>query len=212
MRTSTFLFKTLFFLGILTVFQANTISAADFSVKFIRVTAEQIENQVLVKWATDSEFNNEFFTIQRSVDGASTWQDLGTVDSYGSVPGAGVYQYFDESPILGSIYYRLRQTDYDGTYTYSFLAEVNVSFFADEEEAELQLYPNPAETVLILESKTLTENAIVKMMDLSGKLISINLDIDENQIRIRPIHKISGLYFLMISDQNKSIVKKVKFE
>jgi type IX secretion system substrate protein len=207
-----FLTKSLFFFCTLMCFQSSTSFAAEFSVKFIRVAADQVDNQVLVRWGTDSEINNDYFTVQRSVDGGSIWQDVGIVDSSNNTPGSDSYKFFDENPIAGSITYRLRQTDFDGTYTYSFVAEVLVTLFTDDEDDEVQLYPNPSEDAVTIETENFTEEVNVQMMDLSGKLISVDINKNDNQILVRPVNKIYGMFFLMISDNNKTTVKKVKFE
>ncbi len=215
MKKSTLLLKSFFLFAAFLFLQSSTILAADYSVKFIRVIADQVEEKVLVRWATDSEINNSYFTVQRSIDGGSIWQDLGIVDSYGGTPGAGTYKFVDQNPIMGSITYRLRQTDYDGTYSYSFYAEVEVTAFTgnDPAEVELQVYPNPSDDNFItIDTEILTGDVSIQLMDLSGKKINVNLNINDDQIQLSPVNKIYGLYFLLISDRNKTFVEKIKFE
>ena len=87
-----------------------------------------------------------------------------------------------------------------------------MTLFTDDEDDEVQLYPNPSEDAVTIETENFTEEVNIQMMDLSGKLISVDINKNDNQILVRPINKVYGMFFLMISDNNKTTVKKVKFE
>ncbi|HPF66261.1 MAG TPA: T9SS type A sorting domain-containing protein [Flavobacteriales bacterium] len=71
---------------------------------------------VRLKWTTASEENNDHFTVERSRD-AQTWEPIGVVDGAGTSVGLLEYSFMDESP-LAQGYYRLAQTDFDGTTHY----------------------------------------------------------------------------------------------
>ena len=73
---------------------------------------------VVLNWTTISETNNEYFTIQRTLDGV-IFEDIGTVSGAGNSQTDIEYEFFDYAPFLGTSYYRLKQTDYDGQYKYS---------------------------------------------------------------------------------------------
>lgn len=200
-------------MAVLFLFQTSSLFAHSFIVKYERIEADQIEDQVSVRWLTVSEFDNDFFTIQRSLDGELTWEDLGNVSSTGSIPNVETYEFVDEDPAQGTIHYRLRQTDFDGTYTYSHSVSVFVEFFAGEEESEIQVYPNPSDENVTLEtSTTFSESVSIIMTDISGKTISISTEVNDQQIKVQPTNKLMGLYFIMVTDQQKTTVKKVKFK
>lgn len=203
------------FTGVLTlvILQITSLSAAEFIVKYERIEADQFGEEVSVRWLTVSEFNNDFFTVQRSLDGAQTWEDLGEIASIGSVPGAGTYEYIDQNPVAGTIYYRIKQTDFDGTYTYSHDVSIFVEFFDSDEEEEIEVYPNPSDEFVIIETSTSFSGLVdVTLTDISGKKIAINMNVDNQKIRIQPIKKLFGLYFVILSDQQKTRVKKIKFK
>lgn len=71
-------------------------------------------NTIRIYWSTASEENNDYFTIQRSPDGIN-YDDITTVSGAGNSTVALEYEFIDRSPIYGSSYYRLKQTDFDGT-------------------------------------------------------------------------------------------------
>jgi hypothetical protein len=80
--------------------------------------AEAKEQQVMTNWITATEINNDFFTIERSKDG-SFWDKVGDVDGAGDSHTELSYSFIDQRPYTGVSYYRLRQTDFDGTSTLS---------------------------------------------------------------------------------------------
>lgn len=74
-------------------------------------------NVVQLRWTTATEQNNDYFTIERSRD-ATNWNAIGTMDGAGTSLSTINYSFIDEQPI-GTAYYRLIQTDLDGTTTFS---------------------------------------------------------------------------------------------
>ena len=89
--------------------------------------------------ATAAETNNNFFTVLRSLDGVN-------FDSISNIKGAGNsisplnYSTYDNSPLSRTLYYRLKQTDYNRAHTYSDLAPV---YFDGSVNFSFSLYPNP---------------------------------------------------------------------
>src|SRR5690606_477794 len=85
-----------------------------------------IQGVVEINWATFTEYNNHYFVVERSRDGI-------TFDSLFYVEGAGYsksilnYQTVDDRPLAGMSYYRLKQVDYDGRFTYSELVVIRNS-------------------------------------------------------------------------------------
>jgi len=83
-------------------------------------------NSVKVKWETNSEVNNDYFTIEKSNDGTQ-FLPVGTVHGAGTSSATLSYSFVDDQPYQGINYYRLKQVDYDGQFTYSKTISVNVS-------------------------------------------------------------------------------------
>ncbi|MBL7941837.1 MAG: hypothetical protein JNM00_03675 [Flavobacteriales bacterium] len=95
-------------------------------------------SQVLCQWATASELNCDYFTIERSID-TLNWEWVGDMDATGSVNGAN-YHLTDFKPYKGISYYRLRQVDVNSTTSYAPIRAVNI---LTNEAFEINLYPNP---------------------------------------------------------------------
>jgi hypothetical protein len=97
----------------------STNLANPLPVELTSFTASMTEfNTALLKWSTESETNNDRFEIERSQDGAE-FEYLGQVKGAGTTNKAHNYSLIDENPLPGVSYYRLRQVDLDGAFSYS---------------------------------------------------------------------------------------------
>ncbi|MEL6649738.1 MAG: T9SS type A sorting domain-containing protein, partial [Bacteroidota bacterium] len=103
------------------------------------VKGEPANGRARVSWVTAQEENNAFFTVERSIDGVA-YIPLQQVNSQGSGQTRRDYLIYDEQPVEGKSYYRLKQTDLDGTFEYfapvSLLFDKSLGFQA-------RFYPNP---------------------------------------------------------------------
>jgi len=97
-------------------------------------------SQVNLKWALASETNNNYFTIERSKREID-WKELTKVNGEGNSSVLLSYAAIDRNPYLGTSYYRLKQTDFDGQFAYSEIRTVN---FDRLENYQVNVYPNPA--------------------------------------------------------------------
>ncbi len=78
--------------------------------------ARPYRENVILSWTTRSEINNDHFEIQRK---ESEWKTIGIIDGSGNSTSPVHYEYTDKNPISGTNYYRLKQVDYDGKFTFS---------------------------------------------------------------------------------------------
>lgn len=92
-----------------------------------------------LSWATASEKNNHFFTVERSKDGIY-FEQVKRINGQGDSYTIKNYYVVDSKPFLGISYYRLKQTDFDGTSTYS---EIKTVEFSKTDRFEVNVYPNP---------------------------------------------------------------------
>ncbi len=108
-------------------------------VELISFTHRIVNGEVILDWVTATELNNLGFEIQRSVDN-NIFVTVGFIEGRGNSTTNQYYSFTDES-IAGKVYYRLKQVDYNGSYNYSQVIEVNgVSITTMQLE---QNYPNP---------------------------------------------------------------------
>lgn len=115
------------------------------------------ENTVELRWQTASETNNDYFTILRSFDGIN-FEEIGIVMGAGTTTEFHNYEYYDTDEKEGVVYYKLRQTDFDGNTTESKVIAVqtcgkNAHFKIKQDEIEV-FFRNPQANYVVITSIT----------------------------------------------------------
>jgi hypothetical protein len=114
-------------------------------VELASFTAEVKNNSVSLNWMTATETNNFGFDIERrnpvKNNRQSNWERIGFVEGNGTTTEESNYTYIDKEINPGSYEYRLKQIDYDGSFEYSEV--VNVEISSPKEFSLSQNYPNP---------------------------------------------------------------------
>ena len=148
---------------------------------------------VLVKWTTINEINNDFFTVEKSLDGKN-WIVLGTVKGAGNTNVTSDYALIDFAPVEGIQYYRLRQTDVDGKESLSGIVPVR---FSSEASTAIVLFPQPAGNVLNVSiQNNENENAAITVYSAMGqKMIEMN-NLSGTMFQIDLSDLSSGIYYL----------------
>lgn len=117
-------------------------------------------------WQTATELNNDYFTVERSVDGL-IWESLGHVQGAGSTHDPQAYEWLDRHPYGGVSYYRIAQTDYNGAVDYSVIRSVE-----RKKETQFAVYPNPGNQRFIL---TGYEMGDLLVFDALGRRVPFSL-------------------------------------
>ncbi|MBR5643315.1 MAG: T9SS type A sorting domain-containing protein [Salinivirgaceae bacterium] len=114
-------------------------------IELVYFNAHEFGGGVRFEWETASELNNDFFTIEFSID-AVEFAELTIIEGAGTSTEPHNYRYTDFSSHAGIIYYRLKQTDYDGNFSYSETVPVVFAehHVAETEDIKFVVYPNPA--------------------------------------------------------------------
>ncbi|WP_156152567.1 T9SS type A sorting domain-containing protein [Flammeovirga sp. OC4] len=120
---------------------AATDESTDLPVELISFDAIAEVSKVKLEWSTASEVNNDGFEVQRSIDGEN-WSSIGRIEGAGNSSVRLDYLFIDDNPVMNQMsYYRLIQTDFDGSETV--FDPVPVFIEGDAAEAGLVVYPNP---------------------------------------------------------------------
>jgi len=124
--------------------RAQAASSNTLAVEYLLpLSAQKNNSQVVLTWIASYDPHSIYFQIQRSID-LETWKDIGTkVVIRSSQQVQHKYKYVDESPVDGTSYYRLVETEMDGTLHYSRSVSINWS-----RNNSLHLFPNPVESIL----------------------------------------------------------------
>lgn len=133
-------------------------------------TAHCDNKQVELNWTTSSENNNDYFTIQRSVNG-SDWSDIATVKSAGNSSFSHSYSFTTEAINYENPYYRLKQTDLDGRSNYFKIIQAN---HCDQQVSSVNIYPNPTNGRSLFGKINLKSNEryAVEIFDNNGRIVT----------------------------------------
>lgn len=134
-------------------------------VEFLFFGAELNYTSVKLEWKTASETNNEGFEVQRSYDGIS-FQTIDFIDGHGTTTAQQHYQYFDHAFNGNIAYYRLKQLDYDESYTYSKVTSVVLN----QGNKEILLYPSNVTSHINLNGGKESSLYTMSLFDMSGRV------------------------------------------
>jgi hypothetical protein len=163
-------------------------------------------SDVKLVWATATETDNSYFTVQRSQNG-SDWNDLGEVQSKTNGGPGSTYTFYDKNPVDGVLYYRLKQTDLTGRSTFSEIKEID---FANS-FTDITLFPNPARGSFTLKGDNLNKmqfslyNNIGQMILLPGIALSKTITFNTTGLT-------KGMYFLRLTDTHITEIRKIVVE
>jgi hypothetical protein len=131
--------------------------------------AETVNGNVVITWTTASEINNDFFTIERSND-LINWNAIGTVSGAGNSKTETEYEYTDFTTLSGTTYYRIVQTDFDGTSETFDAMSVNGND-AKVKNIEIENTIHTGNSMNVRFTTESTEPVNVKVYSLSGTLL-----------------------------------------
>jgi hypothetical protein len=181
------------------------------SIGLTSFSAKICTQNACLEWTTYSEINNDYFTVEKSIDGIS-FVPVSYVDGAGNSLIVNQYSIIDTQLFEGTIYYRLKQTDFNGSFTYSKLVALE---FSKTPEFYFLIYPNPASgnefNLKIFGAKGSEVKIIIN--DFTGKeSYSALVTLTENGENIYSLcsNAPSGTYFVtIISEKAKSIKKMI---
>lgn len=173
---------------------------------FFKTKVVDDNKKVQIDWQTVSEINNDYFTIERSVNGIN-WEPLQKVKGAGNSSTPLYYSQFDDSPYSGTSYYRLKQTDFDQQYSYSKTNAIQVS---QEISNEILIYPNPISDHLSIEGNE-EDLKHLKVYDIFGKNITASTKVISNNNKVLVLdfsYLKQGIYLIKSASGAKKVYKK----
>ena len=171
-------------------------------------TNEGGENKLY--WTTASEINNDYFIVERDKE-----QEVGEWEETGKVKGAGNsnqklnYSFVDEHSFVGVNYYRLKQTDFDGNFSYSKTISISNQHI---NQSIINIYPIPSYQELSYEfyseENSLTNISVINLLGntVIQKHIKVTQGINKSKINIEKLSE--GMYFLKAGNTQTKFIKK----
>ncbi len=188
---------------VLSGWQVSGISAS-LPIRLISFDAQLDRKSVLLRWATLTELNTSFFSIERTQDFID-FQTLGPIAAASESNIRLNYTYTDGEPPLGLTYYRLKSVDRDGTFSYSEWVSVKIVG-----ENTCQIYPNPAREVLKIKMQGENVPKKVTLYGIDGKIYYTNWATETLDISIESLPR--GLYIVHIQSADTNQKLKVVLE
>jgi len=188
---------------------SKAVNCSKLPIELISFKGEALENGNILKWLTAAEINNEFFTIESSANGVD-FKQLTTLKGQGNTSSTSSYSYLDRTANKGLTYYRLSQTDFDGT-----TVEVGI-ISVERGETPFNItdvYPIPTADFINMDFMAPEQSVVdIEIYDLVGNTIEIHsvTSLGHNLLNLNVASYPSGVYFIsVVSDENKAIRKFV---
>jgi len=159
-------------------------------------------DKVNLIWHTASEIENNYFVLEKSRNGFD-FESFFTLKGAGDSKSYNSYSAIDESPFQEITYYRLKQIDLNGDFSYSQIiaieTEIGITF---------NLFPNPTDNGLINVTSRERTNGVIEIVDGTGRiLLKDKISQDVSGIDLSKFGK--GIYMVIMHSSGKSISKKV---
>jgi hypothetical protein len=179
-------------------------------IELISFTSVCENNVVDLNWSTASETNNDFFTVERSKDD-QTWESIATISGAGNSNATLLYSAKDLQPIAGLSYYRLKQTDFNGAYSYS---QIVPSSCGENVQFDLlSVKPSNAENEIVIQfSASEGEQYTAAIYDAQGRMIqdkSAKAVSGMNEIHLNSPLVSEGIYLICLQNSKKYFSKKI---
>jgi hypothetical protein len=172
-------------------------------VTFSSFTAQKQNKTVTLQWTTEQEVNSSYFIIERSADGR-TWQSIASIAAAGNSSNHREYVAYDNLPLNGNGYYRIKQVDKDGKLQVSVVRPVNFNA-----TYSITVAPNPAKDFIAVTMDRINNDAsTIQFFTASGNLIyTEKTNLTKFNINTSAFSR--GLYFIKIVNAGEVATQKV---
>jgi len=168
--------------------------------------AKPLENQYIsLEWITASEINNDYFTIERSLNGYD-WEEVNKIDGAGNSMNYLNYNSRDNHPYIGTSYYRLKQTDFDGQYEYSQIQKVKL---LKTKHIDIKIHPNPTNNSITIIGD-FSELSIIHIFNALGQDVTnyTSKEHSNEKIIIDLSNLSNGIYYIMTKNSSNKVFKQ----
>lgn len=159
---------------------------------------ENLSNRIVINWQTLTEHNTAYFEIQKSTN-AKDFVAIGTIDAAGNSAELLMYSFVDVEK-NGVVYYRLKQVDFDGNYTYS-------QILSSENATNTVFYPNPSNGSINLSISN--ENSTVSILNSIGNVVYRESFSDKGNYIIDLKNQANGIYWLEVISNEETTIEQL---
>ncbi len=163
----------------------------------------------LIQWETASEINNQYYTVERSLNGVN-FTGIGEIIATGNTNSLSNYSFTDDKNVTGVVYYRLRQTDMDGKISFSKI----VSVLNNQVAGSFTAFFNPSANSIFINKKGVENKSVIVMLHNSQGQALFHKSYRTNDPALNQnipfMSKMStGIYYVTLIDGNKKFTQKL---
>lgn len=174
------------------------VLSSPLPVQLISFNGYSTDKDIVLEWQTAEETNHSHFELQKSTNGLS-FETIGLIDKASEFFNyQKKYVFTDYQPHIGVNYYRLKQIDFGGKYTYSKIIAINFQF-----DNFITIYPNPTADFIQIRFNENINIQSVLLYDLTGNILSQS---NNNSISLKNYP--NGTYYLEVSTEDSRIFKQ----
>lgn len=172
-------------------------------VELMSFHAEKNVNQVDLKWETAGEINNDYFVVEKSKD-SKEWFPVSNTKGAGNSSNNNEYSEVDLNPFDGISYYRLKQVDYDGHFSFSNIEKVDF----DKKESII-VYPNPTNGIVhfSFEEENISMIRVINSLGIDVTSDLLKKQTSFNHVALDFSILSNGLYYVQINSESIRMVK-----
>ncbi|HMT30176.1 MAG TPA: T9SS type A sorting domain-containing protein, partial [Bacteroidia bacterium] len=162
-----------------------------------------------ISWTTASEINNDFFTVERSADGIE-FEPIANLKGAGNSNSNITYSIIDITPLQELNYYRLKQTDIDGSFKYSDI--ISKTSCNSDQPVHIYTYVESNRDIQLVMETNAAETATVTVTDLSGRVVyhhAVKVGDGFNQFTVPAQSFSQGMYMISLKGELNSYSDKV---
>lgn len=168
---------------------------ATLPIELLYFNGKSINTGNLLEWITTTEINNDYFTLEKSKD-AFSFTEIGTIMGAGNSSSNIKYEFTDDNVVNKTNYYRLKQTDFDGKFTYSNTVVLSSNLINSI------YYNNNSKQLEVIDIK----NAIISIYNIQGQKIKSINTIGKTSISL---NLAKGMYLISVQSENEVFSKKI---
>ena len=163
-----------------------------------KLSANNYKADIQLQWSVATQINNEKYVVEHSADGKN-FATIGEIAGDGTSYEIKNYDFIHTAPSIGVNYYRIKQIDVNGKYSYSDIASIRY-----DGNGETKIYPNPAASEVTI---TTTGSAFLQIIDVQGKILS-KQTISEGQNTINLAGLPKGILIFMVGNQRFRVLNE----
>jgi hypothetical protein len=173
-------------------------------IELLTFNATPENDNVLLNWSTASETNNDFFTIEKTKDGL-TFETVAILNGAGNSTQLNNYHCIDQHPYEGVSYYRLKQTDFNGQFTYSEFK--SVEYFS--EENLFSVFPNPGNGIInVVCPGSKDELVMLEIIDNMGRIVR-HEELTIGELEQHALNLQQGVFSLLVTRGSTRFVRQI---